>query len=103
MTTFANKSLTMTGMTAMWHHFEKGLNVSKLLCSFSVGFNSTHSGTSKFLLILHFCEVLLIIVQVNRFLRHIDRYLKNGVSKSIFHVIRHANFQLYRVHPDGVI
>ena len=35
--------------------------------------------------------------------RHIDRYLKNGVSKSIVHMIKHANFQLYRVHPDGVI
>ena len=35
--------------------------------------------------------------------RHIDRYLKNGVSKSIAHVIYHTNFQLYRVHPDGVL
>ena len=26
--------------------------------------------------------------------------LKNGASKSIFYVIKHANFQLYRVHPD---
>ena len=28
---------------------------------------------------------------------------ENGVSKSIFLVIRHVNFQLYRVHPDGVV
>ena len=28
---------------------------------------------------------------------------KNGVSKIIVRVIQHANFQLYRVHPDGVI
>ena len=28
--------------------------------------------------------------------------LKNGVSK-IVHAIKHANFQLYRVRPDGVI
>ena len=34
--------------------------------------------------------------------RHIDSYLENGVSKSIVHVIKHANFQLHRVHPDGV-
>ena len=27
---------------------------------------------------------------------------KNGVSKIIVRVIKHANFQLYRVHPDGV-
>ena len=27
-------------------------------------------------------------------LRHINRYLKNGVSKSIVHVTKHANFQL---------
>ena len=33
----------------------------------------------------------------------IDRYQKNGVSKSIVHVIKHTNFQLYRVQPDGVI
>ena len=31
--------------------------------------------------------------------RHIDRYLKNGISKSIVLVVRHANFQLYKVHP----
>ena len=35
--------------------------------------------------------------------RYIDRYLKNSVSKSIVHVIKHANFHLYRVHSDGVI
>ena len=35
--------------------------------------------------------------------RHIDTYLKNSVSKSIVLVIKHAKFQLYRVHPDGVI
>ena len=34
---------------------------------------------------------------------HIDRYLKNSVSKSIAHMIKYANFQLYRVHPNGVI
>ena len=34
---------------------------------------------------------------------HIDRYLKHGVSKSIARVIKHANFQFYRVHPDRVI
>ena len=28
---------------------------------------------------------------------------RNGVSKSIVHVIKHANFQLHRVHPDEVI
>ena len=33
--------------------------------------------------------------------RHIDRYLKNGVSKSIVHVTKDINFQLYRVHPAG--
>ena len=31
------------------------------------------------------------------------RYLKNSVSKSISHVIKHNNFQLYRVYPDGVL
>ena len=25
------------------------------------------------------------------------------ILKSIVHVIKHANFQLYRVHPDEVI
>ena len=35
--------------------------------------------------------------------KDIDRYLKNGVSKTIVHVTKHVNFQLYRVHPDGVI
>ena len=28
---------------------------------------------------------------------------KNSVSESIVHVIKDANFQLYRVHPDEVI
>ena len=31
------------------------------------------------------------------------RYLKNGVSKSIVHMIKCANFQLYSVQPDRVI
>ena len=35
--------------------------------------------------------------------RHIDRYLKNGVSKSIVHVIKHVSFQLYMAHPYEVI
>ena len=30
-------------------------------------------------------------------------YKKNVVSKSIVHVIKHANFQRHRVHPDKVI
>ena len=30
-------------------------------------------------------------------------YLQNGVSESIVHVIKHANFQIYRLHPDEVI
>ena len=30
-------------------------------------------------------------------------YLRNDVLKSIVHVIKHANFQLYSVHPDGVV
>ena len=29
--------------------------------------------------------------------------LKKKVSKSIVHVIKHAKFQLYRLHPDRVI
>ena len=33
----------------------------------------------------------------------IDRYPKNGASKSVVHLIKHANFHLYRVHPDGII
>ena len=35
--------------------------------------------------------------------RHSDIYLKIRVLKTIIHVIKDANFQLYRVHPDGVI
>ena len=38
---------------------------------------------------------------LNRF-RHIDRYLKNWVLKSNVHVIKHATFQLYRIHPEDV-
>ena len=45
-------------------------------------------------------SILLIklIIPRNNQIKHIDRYLKNGISKSIVHVIRHANFQLYRVY-----
>ena len=35
--------------------------------------------------------------------RHINRYLKNGVSSSIVHEIKHVDFQLYRAHPERVI
>ena len=31
------------------------------------------------------------------------RYLKSGVSKTIVHVIKHVNFQLYSGHTDRVI
>ena len=31
------------------------------------------------------------------------QFLKNGDSKSIVYVIKHANFQHHRVHTDGVI
>ena len=30
-------------------------------------------------------------------------YIKGTPIKSIAHVIKHANFQLYRIHPDGII
>ena len=42
-------------------------------------------------------------LEISLDLRHIDRYLKNGVSKSIVSVIKHASFQLYVVQHDGVI
>ena len=35
--------------------------------------------------------------------RRIDRYLKNGIPKSIVHVMKHVNFQVYRAHPDKFI
>ena len=33
---------------------------------------------------------------------YLIKYIKR-TSKSIVHMIKYANFQLYRVHPDGVI
>ena len=35
--------------------------------------------------------------------RQSDKYLKSGVSKKIIHVIKHANFQLYRAYSERVI
>ena len=32
-----------------------------------------------------------------------DRYLKNNVSKSIIHVIKYINCQVYRAYPAGAI
>ena len=32
-----------------------------------------------------------------------DRYLKNGVSESIVHVIKHADFQFSREYSDKFI
>ena len=46
---------------------------------------------------------LLLIYRLSRSQRHIDRYLKNGVLKGIVHMIKYTNFQLCRIHPDGVI
>ena len=43
------------------------------------------------------------VKQIKLPLRHIDRYLENGVSKSIVRMIKYANFQLYRVHLNGFI
>ena len=34
-------------------------------------------------------------------LRYIDRYLQNSVSKSTVRVIKHANFQFFRIKPDN--
>ena len=31
------------------------------------------------------------------------KYLKNGIPKSIVHVKKRVNFQLYRAHLDGII
>ena len=39
----------------------------------------------------------------NEKLRHIDKYLENGVSISLVYMIKLANFQLYTQHPDGFI
>ena len=49
------------------------LNMPKLFCSFRVGLKSVFYGTSKFALVLYFCEPLLIIVQENRFMRNIKQ------------------------------
>ena len=35
--------------------------------------------------------------------KHSNRYVKNGVSKSIILMIEHTNIELYRVYPGGVI
>ena len=33
--------------------------------------------------------------------KDLDRYLKNIVSKSIVHAIKHADFQFYRAYQTG--
>ena len=43
------------------------------------------------------------IAKKSKPLRRCDRYLKNGESNNIAHVIKHANFQLYRAYPARVI
>lgn len=35
-------------------------------------------------------------------LKTLIRYLKNGLPKNIVHVIKHTNFQIYRIYPAGV-
>ena len=47
--------------------------------------------------IKEFRETLLIDLKVHR------QICKNGVSKSVALIIKHVNFQLSRVHPDGVV
>ena len=44
-----------------------------MFCSFRVGLKSDLYGTSKFLPTLYFCEVLLVIVQVNGSMRNIKQ------------------------------
>ena len=50
-----------------------------------------------------FCAVLdaVCLKMVKHTLKAHRKNLKNGVSKTIVHVIKHANFQLYWVHPDN--
>ena len=46
----------------------------------------------------------MCILELSKVLKaHRQISKKNGVSKGIVHVIKHANFQLHMVHPDGVI
>ena len=49
------------------------VDMPKLFCLFRVGLKGTFYGTYKFLLILYFCEALVIIVQVNRSMRNIKQ------------------------------
>ena len=53
-------------------------------------------------------EILILSITNLHFLleslkRLRDSYLKNGVSNDIAYVRKHANFQLYRVHPVTVL
>ena len=48
--------------------------------------------------IYHLSATLDVVLKV--FLKTHRQISKNSVSKSVFPVIKHANFQLYRVHPD---
>ena len=57
-------------MKAMRHHFYLELIRQKCLRTFRVGLKGAFYGTSKFLLALCFCEALLVIVQVNKFMRN---------------------------------
>ena len=65
-----------------------------------INFKMLVNNSTKQFVLFYIFYFLIIAVYC---LRHIDRYLKNDVSKIIVHVINHVNFQLYRAHPDGVI
>ena len=55
-------------------------------------------------------KVILSLNGLKKWIRHVveiqsrsNRYLRKGASVSIVHLVKHANFQLYRAFPDGFI
>ena len=73
----------------------------------SVIFILKHININIFIDPAKICMTLLVPETFQRnlfsYYKRIDRYLINGVSKSIVHGIKHVNFQLNRVYSDGIV
>ena len=79
-------------------------NIPKLFCSFRVGLKSALYGTSKFLIVLYFCEALLITVQVNRSMKNnlIFDKISEKLSTECYYVIL-ENFKSFHKNRSSQI
>ena len=88
-----------------YRFFWKGLCFNYLISTLMGFFKIIYSGLVSMIplpsMFILGKELIKYYYNLMQFLKTHQQISKIGVSKSVVCVIKHANFQLYRVHPDG--